>query len=153
MAEDDPVAAKPPLPGRVMALDLGEKRIGVALSDETRTIARSHAVLSRTSRLADFEKIIQIIGENRVTLLVVGLPIPLNGVEDAMTAWVRDYAADLGGRIAVPVEFWDESFTTAQAQASMRARGKKAKQQRPWVDAVAAAFILQDYLDAKKGDA
>jgi putative Holliday junction resolvase len=59
----------------------------------------------------------------------------------------------LGGRIALPVEFWDESFTTAQAQASMRARGKKAKEQRQWVDAVAAAFILQDYLDAKKRDA
>jgi putative holliday junction resolvase len=153
MAVDYPEAAKPPLPGRVMALDLGEKRIGVALSDETRTIARSHAVLPRTSRLADFEKIGQMIDEHRVTLLIVGLPIPLNGVEDDMTAWVRDYTADLGRRIAIPIEFWDESFTTAQAQASMRARGKKAKQQRQWVDAVAAAFILQDYLDAKKSDA
>jgi putative holliday junction resolvase len=149
MAVDDPVAAKPPLPGRVMALDLGEKRIGVALSDETRTIARSHAVLLRTSRLADFEKIGRIIDEHQVMLLIVGLPIPLNGIEDEMTAWVRDYAADLGGRVAIPVEFWDESFTTAQAQASLRARGKKAKQQRQWVDAVAAAFILQDYLDAQ----
>lgn len=153
MAVDYPEAAKPPLPGRVMALDLGEKRIGVALSDETRTIARSHAVLPRTSRLADFEKIIQILDENRVTLLIVGLPVPLDGVEDAMTAWVRDYTADLSSRITIPVEFWDESFTTTQAQASMRARGKKAKQQRQWVDAVAAAFILQDYLDAKKRDA
>lgn len=149
MAVDDLKATALPL-GRVMALDLGEKRIGVALSDPTCTIARSHAVLPRTSRLADFEKICQIIEENGVALLVVGLPIPLSGVEGQMVAWVRDYTADLGRRLTIPVEFWDESFSTVQAQASLRARGKKAKQQRGWVDAVAAAFILQDYLDAKK---
>ncbi|MEW5986261.1 MAG: Holliday junction resolvase RuvX, partial [Chloroflexota bacterium] len=80
---------------KILALDLGEKRIGVAVSDETRTIARSLTVLNRTSRLADFEKIGRIVDEQGVNLLVVGLPIELDGAEGARAAWTRNYTAAL----------------------------------------------------------
>lgn len=131
-----------------MAIDLGEKRIGVAVSDATRTIAKAYGVLTRKSRQEDFRRYAAIIAEQHVTLLVMGLPIPLSGVEGQRAAWVRNYTADLGDHIDTPIEFWDESFSTKQAEASLRARGKRGKQVKERVDAVAAAFILQDYLDA-----
>ena len=133
---------------RVMALDLGEKRIGVAISDTTRTIASSYGVVKRKSRREDFDRYRQIIDEQEVTLLVVGLPVTLSGEEGRAAAWVRDYAAELGRHIDVPIEFWDESLTTVEAEASLRARGLRGKKARQRVDAVAAAFILQSYLDA-----
>jgi len=131
-----------------MALDLGEKRIGVAVCDATRTIAKAYGVLGRKSRQEDFQRYADIIIQEEVTLLVMGLPVPLSGVEGQRAAWVRDYTAELARYIDVPIEFWDESFSTKQAQASLRARGKRGKKVKERVDAVAAAFILQNYLDA-----
>jgi putative Holliday junction resolvase len=137
--------------GRVMALDLGEKRIGVALSDPTRTIASAHSVLTRKSRLEDVARYTHLIAENSVTLLVIGLPITLGGREGERAAWVRDYAADLAERLPVPIAFWDESLSTVEAQAALRAQGRRGKKLRERVDAVAAAVILQSYLDAQRG--
>ena len=137
--------------GRVMALDLGEKRIGVALSDPTRTIASAHSVLTRKSRLEDVARYTHLIAENSVTLLVVGLTITLGGREGERAAWVRDYAADLAERLPVPIAFWDESLSTVEAQAALRAQGRRGKKLRERVDAVAAAVILQSYLDAQRG--
>lgn len=135
--------------GKILALDLGEKRIGVAVSDATRTIAKSLAVFPRKSRQEDFATIARFIGEEQANLLIVGLPVPLSGVEGEKAAWVRDYTSDLQQHIDIPVEFWDEAMTTVQAYASLRQRGKRAKQAKERVDAVAAAFILQSYLDAR----
>lgn len=134
--------------GKVMAVDLGEKRIGVAVSDTTRMIAKAYGVIKRGSRKEDFQRYSQIIEQEAIELLVMGLPIPLSGVEGQRAAWVRDYTAELSSHIEVPVVFWDESFSTKQAEASLRARGKRGKKVKERVDAVAAAFILQDYLDA-----
>lgn len=136
------------LPGRVMALDLGEKRIGVAISDETRRIAGSHSVLLRKSRLEDFRRYAKIVSEHKVTLLVVGLPIRLDGEEGRQAAWVRDYTEEMRAHLNIPVEFWDEALSTRRAQESMRARGQRGRKSRERIDAVAAAFILQDFLDA-----
>ncbi len=134
--------------GKVMALDLGEKRIGVAISDVTRTIAKAYGVLSRKSRKEDYQRYANIIADQKATLLVMGLPVPLSGVEGQRAAWVRDYTTELAQHIDIPIEYWDESFSTKQAEASLRARGKRGKKVKERVDAVAAAFILQGYLDA-----
>ena len=136
------------LKNRILALDLGEKRIGVALSDETQTIARSYTVIKRTSRAADFEKIGQIIEEHEVHLLVVGLPTLPSGEEGSKAAWARSYAQDLATQCHVRVELWDESFSTVDAIKSMQDRKISGSRQRQRVDAVAAAIILQSYLDA-----
>ena len=133
--------------GRVLALDLGEKRIGVAVSDATRTIATALSVIQRTSRAADFAAIGRFLAEQRANLLVVGLPIMLDGTEGEKAAWVRDYAADLGQHVHAPIVFTDEAFTTVQAESSLRARGQKGRKIRQNVDAVAATLILQAYLD------
>jgi putative Holliday junction resolvase len=144
--------------GKILAIDLGEKRIGLAVSDATRTIAASYGVMNRKSRQADFERFARIIEEEAINLIVVGLPLTLSGEVGQRASWVRDYSAELGRKVTIPVELWDESFSTKRAEASLRARGKRArtggakagggKQARGRVDAVAAAFILQDYLDA-----
>lgn len=136
---------------RIMALDMGEKRIGIALSDETLLLARSYEVLPRTSRKADFARLKKIACTEGVGFLVVGLPLTLDGDEGPLVPWIRDYAASLAADLQLPYAFWDETFTSQQASASMRARGTKARDQRGWIDAVAAAFILQDYLDARRG--
>lgn len=135
---------------RILALDLGEKRIGVAISDETQLIARSYTVIARSSRAADFAQIAEIVSREGVGALVVGLPVELDGTESSLTQWVRDYGVALAEHVGLELTFWDESFTSKQASASMRARGVKARDQKEWIDAVAAAFILQDYLDARR---
>lgn len=133
--------------GRVMALDLGEKRIGIAISDPLRKIAKSYGVVDRKSRKEDFAEYGRIIAEEKITLLIMGLPLMLDGSDSRQTTWVRDYTAELAEAVAVPVKLWDESWTTAQAEASLKARGRRGKKLRDRVDAVAAAFILQSYLD------
>lgn len=138
-------------PGRVMALDLGEKRIGIALSDPTRTIASAHSVLARRSRLEDTAHYSRLIAENGVNLLVVGLPMTLGGREGERAGWVRDYAADLAERLPVPIVFWDESLSTVEAEAALRAQGRRGRKLRQRIDAVAATVILQSYLDAQRG--
>jgi putative Holliday junction resolvase len=133
---------------RILALDLGEKRIGVALSDETQTIARSYTVFQRSSRSADFRTIGQIIKENNVELVIVGLPTLPSGEEGSKAAWARNYGQDLATQSQVKVELWDESLSTVDAIDSLRDRGVIGRRQRKRVDAVAAAFILQSFLDA-----
>jgi len=136
-------------PGRVIALDLGEKRIGIAISDPTRTIASPHSVLNRASRAADFAHYAQLINEQRITLLVIGLPITLGGQEGQRAAWVRDYADGLRDQIDIPITFWDESLSTVAATAALHAQGRRGRKVKERVDAVAAALILQSYLDAQ----
>ncbi|HMT20931.1 MAG TPA: Holliday junction resolvase RuvX [Promineifilum sp.] len=135
--------------GRIMALDLGEKRIGIALSDPTRTIATPHSVLMRKSRAEDYERYALLIREHAITLLVIGLPITLGGREGQRAAWVRDYAETLGDHIDVPIVFQDESLTTVEATAALHTQGRRGKRARERVDAVAATLILQSYLDVR----
>lgn len=132
-----------------MALDLGEKRIGIALSDPTRTIAAPYAVIGRKSRAEDVARYAQLIAERKVTLLVIGLPITLAGEEGQRAAWVRNYAATLAEQLPVPILFHDESLTTIEAETSLRAQGKRGRKVKEQVDAVAAAIILQSWLDAQ----
>ncbi|MDX1613889.1 MAG: Holliday junction resolvase RuvX [Candidatus Promineifilaceae bacterium] len=139
--------------GRVLALDLGDRRIGVALSDESRMLARGLDVFERTSRQADFEYIGRLVDEHDVSLIIVGLPTLPSGEEGSRAVWARDYAADLDRAVPADVCMWDESFSTQDAQASLRARGKSRRQRKRRLDAVAAAFILQSFLDSSAGPA
>ena len=136
------------VPRRAMALDLGEKRIGVALSDASLSLARSFSVIKRSSRLADFKKIRQIIDEQGIDLVIVGLPTLSDGQEGPKAAWARSYAGDLDNHINAQVRLWDESYSTIDAEKSLRDRGVSRKKRKKKIDAVAAAFILQSYLDA-----
>lgn len=134
-----------------MSLDLGEKRIGIAISDPARIIASPHMVLNRKSRADDFARYAQLIRDQDVSLIVIGLPITLAGHEGQRSAWVRDYAEALGRDVDTPIVFWDESLTTVAAIEALQAQGRRGKKLKDRVDAVAAALILQSYLDANEG--
>lgn len=132
---------------RYLALDLGDRRIGVAVSDTLGMIARPLEVFQRTSREADFSHIRGLVEDYQVDALVVGLPINMDGTEGQQAAWVRDYTAELADEILAPISLWDERLTTEEAKDIMRAQGKAPR--KDWIDAVAAAVILQSYLDAQ----
>lgn len=133
---------------KFLALDLGEKRIGVALCDGLKMLAQAHEVFIRTSRKADFAHVKTLVDANQVSLIVVGLPVSLDGSEGAMAQWARDYGRALGEFLNLPVAFWDESFTSEMAAESMAAQGYSRKKMKGKLDAVAAALILQSYLDS-----
>ena len=130
-----------------LGIDLGEKRIGIALSDTLKIAAQPHSVIQRTSRKADFAQFSKIAMENNVGRLVVGLPVQMDGDEGAMAKWARDYGAALGEALGLPVDFQDESLTSEMAAGAMAEAGYSRKKMKGKLDAVAAALILQSYMD------
>lgn len=136
--------------GPYLALDLGEKRIGIALTDRMRIVARPFSVIQRTSRQADFAQIGQITAAHEVCHIIVGLPIMLNGDEGPMAEWARDYGQDLGRTLGLPVTFWDEALTSIAAEKALREGGLTHKKIKNKIDAVAAALLLQSYLEAER---
>jgi putative Holliday junction resolvase len=135
-----------------MAIDLGDKRIGIALSDPTWTIASGYGVIKRSSRQSDFDKIRHIAADNNVFYIIVGLPTLPSGEEGSRAAWARDYASSLANALGIQVKLWDESLTTIDAESSMRAQGYGKNRRRERVDSVAAAFILQSYLESRRSE-
>ena len=138
--------------GRVMAVDLGSKRIGVACSDVTRTLASPHAVIERRGSLgADHKALRREADELEVELVIVGLPLSLDGRDGPAAKSVRTEVNAL--RVAfepIPVELFDERFTTVTAHQSMMERNMKGPARRRVVDKVAAAVMLQSYLDSDR---
>ena len=132
---------------RYLCLDLGDRYIGVAVSDMLGMLARPLEVFKRTSRVADFAHIATLTHKHNVTALVVGLPIQMDGSEGTQAAWVRNYSSALGEAVDLAVNLWDERLTTIEAEAIMRKQGKRPT--KAWIDAVAAAVILQSFLDAQ----
>lgn len=139
--------------GRVAGLDVGERRIGVAISDVTRTLARPVSVL-RTSGLdgdameravAELERL--AAEEDGLVSLVVGLPRRLDGSPSDLTPRVEAFAAALGARTALPVVLQDERLTSREAESRLALREKDWRVRKKQLDAAAAAIILQDYLD------
>jgi putative Holliday junction resolvase len=134
---------------RVLALDVGDKRIGVAISDPSQVLARSLKVIQRSSRQEDLAAVARLVEEYEVERVVVGYPRSLNGTVGEQAEKVERYAADLAEVLDVPVLLWDERFSTVSAERLMRKAGLRGKKKRERVDAVAAAVILQDYLDSR----
>ncbi len=133
---------------RLMALDVGDKRIGVALSDPGQSLARGIHVLHRRSREADIAAVVSLVNEHEVEKIIIGYPRLLDGRVGEQARKVEAYAAGLEKVVDVPVILWDERLSTAQAQRAMIEAGRKRRERRDRIDAVAAAVILQDYLDS-----
>ncbi|MGB1251734.1 MAG: Holliday junction resolvase RuvX [Candidatus Promineifilaceae bacterium] len=137
--------------GRLLAIDLGEKRIGIALSDAMQIVSKPLHIFQRTSRKADFAHYQQLINEHDVVLVVMGLPTYLNGDDSTQTKWVRHYSAELAENISVPLVFQNEAYSTKNAHKRMNELGYNQKKQDQQRDAVAAALFLQEYLDDHGG--
>jgi putative Holliday junction resolvase len=137
---------------RVLALDLGSKRIGVAVSDITGSVASPLTVLTRSrSRRHDHERIAALVRDEEAEMVVVGLPIHLSGAEGPAARAARTEAEALGTMIAVPIETFDERLTTVTAERALAEAGVRGPARRQLVDKVAAAVILQSFLDRRAG--
>lgn len=140
---------------RILALDVGDRRVGVAVSDESGLIATPLTVVRRASKVEDFARIAQLVREHGVGALVVGHPLNVDGSSGSQAQRVERYAEALdqvlrSEGLGLQFILWDEYLSTQQAQAAMIASRRKAKDRRARIDAVAAAVILQDYLDAQR---
>ena len=135
---------------RLLALDLGTRRIGVALSDPTGVIASALEVIPADSRARVIARLSMLVRTHDVTRVIVGLPVRLDGTEAAEARRARQFAAALLQEIGVPVELLDERLTTAEAERAMLEADASRSRRRERRDAVAAALLLQRYLDMQR---
>jgi putative holliday junction resolvase len=134
---------------RALGLDIGTRRIGVALSDSAGTLATPYEVVTRSGdRQRDHARIAALADEAGADVVVVGLPLSLDGSIGPAARTVLDEVGELRSRLGLPVVVWDERLSTVEAERSLRAVGVKGKARRRVVDQVAATVILQAWLDA-----
>ena len=136
---------------RVLALDIGEKRIGVAVSDPSGTVATPVVVLDAPQVMGDGRGLVALVDEYEAELIVVGLPLSLDGSEGPQAQRVRSAARRLAGFVQVPMEFFDERLSSTEASKSMASSGVSSRARRGSVDMVAATIFLQSFLDARHG--
>ncbi|MBT8398027.1 MAG: Holliday junction resolvase RuvX [Gemmatimonadetes bacterium] len=135
---------------RVLGIDFGERRIGLALSDPTGTIAAPLPTLKRrVGKRPPLAALAAIVSENEVEALVMGLPLTLDGEDSDWTRTVREVGAALSDRTGLPLHFVDERLTSVRAERAVRSLGlpKKKREAKERVDAAAAVLILQSWLD------
>ena len=138
---------------RVLALDLGSRRIGVAVSDLTGTVASpSHGAGAVEVAAPRPDRIAALVRDEEVELVVIGLPLSLSGDEGPAARAARTEARALATLIDVPIETFDERLTTVTAERALAEAGVRGRARRQVVDKVAAAVILQSFLDRAAGD-
>lgn len=142
----------PDLEGTILAFDFGEKRIGVAVGDTLLKLAHPLQTIEAESNAVKFDQIQALLQSWQPVLLVVGLPMRLNGEAHAMTALAQKFAQRLEGRFNLPVVMVDERLSSAEAAQSLREAGVYGRSQKPLLDQVAAQTILQSYFDAPAFD-
>ena len=135
---------------RVMALDVGDRKIGVAVSDALLLTAQGRATLSRTSLEADIQHLRRVAEDNEVGQVIVGKPLHMDGRDSPQSRKVAKFAMKLSKSLSLPVILWDERLTSFAAEQHLEEAGLNWRNRRKHVDKVAAMFILQDYLDSLK---
>lgn len=139
-----------------MGIDYGERRIGLAITDPTRTIASPLRTLSRrTGKRPPWAELERVVHEHDVEEIVIGLPLNLEGDETPWTTEVRAFAARVGERTRLPVHLIDERLTSVRAERAVRGSGlrKSQREEKGRIDAAAAALILQNHLELERGGA
>ena len=136
---------------RILALDLGKKRIGLALSDPLGITAQGLPTLERTNLREDLAALDRLVAEHNVTRILMGNPVHMTGREGRQTAYVREFAERLAKRTGVEIKFWDERLTTVEAQRVLRESGISIEKRARAVDRLAAVILLESYLDSEAG--
>ena len=134
-----------------MALDIGEKRVGVAISDPDERVASPVCVLAADEVLANGRSFRIVLADWEPELFLCGLPMTLSGEEGPQAERVRGFAEAVAKRIGIPLEFADERLSSAEAKRSLREKGLSEKAMRGKVDMIAASIFLQSWLDARNG--
>jgi len=135
---------------RILSIDHGEKRIGVALSDPTATIASPLKVIEHISRAIDAAQVADLAAQNDVSLIVVGQSFDEDGNPNPAGRRAARFADELKNQTHIPIELWDESFSTQDARAARIQLGVSRKKSAGHHDAFAAVVILQSYLESKR---
>ena len=140
-----------PFPGRLLAVDWGEVRLGLALSDETQTLASPlETLVRRAGKRFPLARFLELVETHGPVGILVGLPLTGEGEEGASAEAARELARTLAERTALPLELWDERMSTARALAVIREQGGRTRGRKEEVDALAAAVLLQHFLDARR---
>ncbi len=134
--------------GRVLALDLGKRRIGLAISDELGITAQGLPTLERRNKRADLAALSGLIHSRGVTQLLMGNPLHMSGAEGRQSVWVQEFAAALEKHTGIPVRLWDERLTTVEASRVLRQSGISIEKRAAAVDKLSAVILLQSFLDA-----
>lgn len=137
-------------PGRVMALDIGGRRIGVALSDTTRTLASPLTTIRAAPQTAALSHIARLVAQHDVTELVAGLPLTLNGEIGPQAQIIQAFVAELQHIVVIPIHLFDERLTSVAAERLMVDLGLKPEQRKARIDEIAASIILQDFLETHR---
>lgn len=133
---------------RILGIDYGSRRIGVAICDELGMTAQGVTTLIRKNREADLAAIAELVGHHGIERIVVGYPLRLDGSEGIQCEKINRFVRRLEARFSLPVVRWDETLSTKEAEELLRERGVRPDKRRILVDRVAASLILQGYLDA-----
>ena len=134
--------------GRIVALDLGEARIGVAVSDPERTVALPSGTIRVSGGVEDLKAVARLVERTEATEVVVGHPLSLSGERGPSARRAEEFATGLGLLLKVPVHLQDERLSTVEAERTLRAAGARGRDRRKAVDASAAAVILESFLAA-----
>ena len=132
----------------VLGLDVGNKRIGVAVSDESRLLATPNTTIIRTELSKDIDSILEVISQKLVKEIVVGFPLSLSGKVGIQARNVSLFIDSLSSYTSIPIKTVDERYSTVEAEKRLKEIGVKPSENRSRVDALAAAIILQSYLDS-----
>ena len=134
---------------RILALDLGKRRIGLAVSDELGITAQGLPTLERTRIRDDLDTLAKLIGENHVQLIVMGNPLHMSGREGRQVEYAHEFADRLQRLTGIPVEFWDERLTTVEAGRVLRESGIGIEKRAGAIDRLSAVILLESFLDAR----
>jgi putative Holliday junction resolvase len=132
--------------GRILALDVGKKRIGLAASDELRITAQGLETLQRTRIREDIEKLAAIIKRLNVSLLLVGRPLHMSGATSRQSEYTEEFAERVSNQTGTALIYWDERLTSAEAERLLKESGATLERRREAVDRMAAVLLLESYL-------
>jgi putative Holliday junction resolvase len=135
---------------RVLGLDVGSRRIGVAISDPLGITAQGLETLQRKNKRSDFAQLKQLIRDYAVKEIVIGLPLRMSGAEGTQSEKMRDFAEELRSRFGLPVHFWDERLTSAEANRLLRETDLSIEKRGKAVDRMAAVLILQGWMESRE---
>jgi len=137
-------------PGRLLALDVGARRIGLAVSDLLGVTAQGLPTLQRKNKRTDLAELERVIREQGVVEVVVGYPLRMSGTEGAQAEKISEFAEDIRKRFGIPVHLWDERLTSAEANRLLRETDMSIRRRAEVVDQMAAVLILQSFMDARE---
>jgi len=135
-----------PLTGRILALDVGMRRIGLAVSDALGVTAQGLETLERKNNRTDVARLAGIARQYEVALFLLGLPLHMSGDESRQAGYVRDLGAKLEKATGLPVKYWDERLTTVEAERVLRSSGISPEKRKKAIDRLAAVILLESYL-------